>query len=251
MATTKKTLLVMVQDILRDMSSRSVNSINDSSEAIGVANILRDVYIELVTQGKIPATETFVQLQASGSISYPCKMTLPDGVIDLREVAYNKKLTASAADAYSTIEYLEPYAFVRRLDSRDSTDSTVTQMTDGAVTFNLYTNKHPTFYTLWDQTTLYFDSYYSTLDSTLQASKSRAHVLQIPTFTIDDNFIPTIALDTQQLLIAEARARCFAWIKQIPDAKAEYEASRNRSLSRGYKGQVKRDNMQHINYGRR
>ena len=43
----KLTLLEMVQDILSSMDSDEVNSITDSTEALQVARIIRDSYIEI------------------------------------------------------------------------------------------------------------------------------------------------------------------------------------------------------------
>ena len=60
----KLTVLAMVQDILSDMNSDEVNSINDTIEAQQVAQIINTTYFEIISSRDWPHLETLFQFNA-------------------------------------------------------------------------------------------------------------------------------------------------------------------------------------------
>lgn len=50
----KLTLLDIVQDILSDMDSDTVNSITDSVESLQIAQIVKTTFFEIITEGEWP-----------------------------------------------------------------------------------------------------------------------------------------------------------------------------------------------------
>lgn len=251
MAQSTETLLKMVQDIAREMSSFVPNSISDTKEAYDIAALIQETYNDLVAMGRIPKAETQFRLVASGDNDLPCKMTIPGGVSNLYNVYYNKKTSVSDPDAFREVHFRTPREFMKTLEGRDSTDTNVTVMSDADVSFNIYTNKHPSIYTTLNHEDVYFDAHYSSLDTTLQASKTRCYGEELATFTINDTFTPSINLDTARLLKAEAKSRCFSIIKQAPNQKIEVEANRQRVFSQLYSGKFPKDRQERVNYGRR
>jgi len=250
MAQNRETLLEMVQDISREMSSFKPNNINDQ-EARDIAETIKETYSDLASIGRIPKTDLQFRLVASGDADLPIKMTIPEGINDLYKLYYNKKETVSAPDAFRKVDYRTPTEFIELSFGRDSTSTDVEVVTDGDATFNVLTNRHPTYYTTWNQEDLYFDSYYSALDDTLQASKTRCYGKQLPTFTIEADFVPVMSIDTARMVKAEAKARCFAIIKQVPNQKIELEANRLRVFSQRHKGIFPEDRQHNVNYGRK
>ena len=61
----KKTLLEIVQEILTDMVSDEVNSIDDTVESQTVASIVRSVYESMMANRNWPHTKQLVQTEAS------------------------------------------------------------------------------------------------------------------------------------------------------------------------------------------
>ena len=59
----KMTLLEMVQDIMSDMDSDEVNSINDSQEATQVAQIIKSTYYNIIDGRDMPFLYELFQLQ--------------------------------------------------------------------------------------------------------------------------------------------------------------------------------------------
>ena len=76
----KKTLLAITQDILNDLESDEVNSIDDTLEATQIANIIRTTYEEIISNRDWPHLKTMIQLTASGTSSRPTHMSIEEAV---------------------------------------------------------------------------------------------------------------------------------------------------------------------------
>ena len=96
----KMNLLEIVQDIMSDMDSDNVNSINDSVEALQVAQIVKSTYYSIIDGKDYDFLYELFRMTASGTSDRPTHMLLPDDIIDLKYIKYNNKLTASARDLY-------------------------------------------------------------------------------------------------------------------------------------------------------
>jgi hypothetical protein len=98
-----------------------------------------------------------------------------------------------------------------------------------------------------------FDGYDYTQDSTLQSAKTMCHGWILPSFSMDDNFIPQLDDKQFQLLYNEAKSLCFYEYKQQPHAKAEKEINRQISALQKYKSDasIPTDFDQFPDYGRR
>ncbi len=81
----------MVQDILNDMDSDEVDSINDTVEAQQVAQIINTTYNEIIDGKEWPHLNTLVQLEASGTTTKPTHMRMPENLQSMRWVKYNKR----------------------------------------------------------------------------------------------------------------------------------------------------------------
>ena len=202
----KMNLLAMTQDILSDMDSDDVNSINDSVESLQVAFLY----------------EMF-RLQASGTADRPTHMALPDDIIDLKYIKYNNKKTGTAKDSYQTIEYKLPEEFMSIVDTRDSTaTATVQVVTDTTgISINILKNKCPQYFTSFDDENLVFDSFLNTIDSTLQNTKTQCHGKRSVAFTMNDTFTPDLPVQMFTYLLNEAKSACFLTLKQMANQKAE------------------------------
>ena len=77
-------LLAMTQDILSDMDSDDVNSINDSVEALQVAQIIKTTYYNIIDGKNYAFLYELFKLTASGTDDRPTHMKLPEDIIDLK-----------------------------------------------------------------------------------------------------------------------------------------------------------------------
>src|SRR5688572_28072275 len=79
----RMSLLDMVQDILNDLDSDGVNSINDTIEAQQVAQIVKTCYFEMISNRNWPHLKQLIQLEASGDVDKPNYLQLPERLKEL------------------------------------------------------------------------------------------------------------------------------------------------------------------------
>ncbi len=247
----KLTLLQIVQDILSDMDSDEVNSIDDTYESEQVAQIVKSTYYAMMSNRNWPHLKKLIQFDASGDTSQPTHMTLPDGLKELIFLNYNKVEYGDTAKNYQEIKYLSPDAFLRRCNLRDSDDDDVdTIQDDSGIELLILNDTAPTYYTTFDEEVVVFDSYDSEVDTTLQASKVQALGYVFPEWSHVDSHVPDLPEEAFMALQEEAKSRAMFKLKQMTDSKAEQEATRQqRWLAR--KAWTVEGGVRYPNYGRR
>lgn len=205
------TLLDMTQNILGSMESDNVNSIGDTEESERVAQTVKETYFDLVAQRDWPFLMSKVTLTAVGDTTYPTKMRFPTNTNKVFWIKYNKK----------DVCWMESKAFQDMLDSRTEEDDVTDE-------FGYNLTLDPQYWTTFDDDYVWFDSINLDDDSTLQASKSTAHVLLIPSWTHSDTFVPSLPDKMFPMLLADAKGTCFLNFKQTVNAKEEKKTQRLR-----------------------
>ena len=247
----KRTVLDMTQSILSEMDSDNVNSIDDTEESLQVANIIKDTFFEILTDGDWPHLNTLFALSASGTSVRPTHMTLPENVQEVKSVKYNVKTSATAKDVYMDITYLYPDEFLAMLSQRTSTASNVDAITDpGGVPLLIVNDSAPTYYTSFDNDILVFDAYDSDLENTLQGSKTQCWGPREPTFSLTDNHIPDLPSKGFPFLLSESKSKCFNTLKQSANPKEEAIAGRQRRRMSQSRYRLA-GGIRYPNYGRR
>jgi len=225
----KMTLLEIVQDIMNDLDFDYINSLNDTPDALQVATIVRTTYFELLTNRTWPHTGKLAQMQSSGDSNKPNYLRLPENVMSLQWIKYNKSTLGASRDRWDDVKLVDAQSFLDRVMRRNSSETNVTTITDFSDTPLLIINdKAPTWVTTFDDEWLVFDSWDNTVDTTLQENKCQAMVYEEPVFTITDTFIPDMPAKAFPYLLAEAKSVCFNTLKQLPNAKEEQRSRRQR-----------------------
>lgn len=230
----KYTLLEIVGDILSDMDGDYVNSINDTDEAMQVAQIVKTTYQAMISNRNWPHTSRAINITPFADNLLPTHTTLPSNVKELISVYYDVRRNSQTRIDYQQIKYLDPDDFLRLTNQRNSDDPNCMIVIDPTgVKFLIMTNKAPEYYTSFDDNTMVFDSYDSSVDSTIQANKSQIRAYIIPDFEMEDSFIPDLPDEAFVALIEESKSKAMFKLKQVQDIKAEQEANRQqRWLSR-------------------
>lgn len=249
----KRSLLSMVQGILNVMDGDEVSSIADTAESQQVARVIEDVYWDLVDEHDLASTMDLFALEGLADTTKPTHMHLPDNVSKIEWVKYDCRMSNDEPKSYQEIQRLDPVQFVELCVSRDSTDTdTFLQV---PYTNNIYLTiaktAPPSYYTLFDDEYVIFDSYLATLDTTLHSSKTICYGNMRPPFTSeDDDFIPDLPENLFGTLYNESMSRCVNNWKQSILPKIEQSASRMRVRTQRNKW---RQDMVHKgpDYGRR
>jgi hypothetical protein len=239
-----------VQDILSDMDSDEVNSIDDTTESMQVAQILRSTYEAMMSNRNWPHLKQAIQIEGSGDSAYPTHMSVQSNVKELLFINYNTAKEDETKRSYVPIRYKESDEFLRYLNQRNSDALNVSIILDyTGIELLIYSDRAPTYYTSFDDKNVVFDSYNSDVDNTLQSSKVQSQGYVIPSWSMTNTFIPDIPLEAESALLEEAKSKAMFKLKQTRDLPSEREAARQqRWLSR--KAWVVKGGVKYPNYGR-
>jgi hypothetical protein len=247
----KMTLLEMVQDILNDLDSDEVNSIDDTIESQQVAQIVKTCFYEQITNRNWPHLRKLVQLEASGTTAKPNYLQIPEKLKELLFFKYQSSKLGETKIQMLDVAYKEPDAFLRMVQSRDSDLDNVDVITDFSGTSLLVVNdKAPEYWTSFDDEYIITDSYNSDVDDTLKKNKTQCLAYIEPTWVHTDDAIPDLPDEAFPGLLEEAKSTAFLVLKQMANQKAEQKASRQaRWLAR--KAWATHGGIQYEDYGRK
>lgn len=231
------TLLEATQLILSSMDSDAVNSINDTIESQQVALLLKSVYYDCASDIGLNENSGIIQLNASGDSGLPVYMSLPQEVtklIDIRYDTYDPSVDSIATSNYKLLEPVDFDVFLEGQTQLRQLTSGVAEMTfdfNGS-SFNImyYTGSMPTMYTTLNNKIVLFDGFDSSIESTLQRTKTLCKALTYPSFEMEDAFIPNLDPTQFSYYLNKAKVRAFAELKQTQNAEAGGEARRQKII---------------------
>jgi hypothetical protein len=225
----KKTVLEMTQKILSSMDSDEVNSINDTVEALQVAEIIEEVYENMIVEIDLPTHNILTKLTALADTDTPTHMRIPDDIGVIKWIKYDKQTDTDTDIQLKEITYLEPDEFHFFVARRNESNTNIQQVTDfGGTDLLIQNDKAPTYWTSFDDEYVVFDSFDSDLEATVQQSKTSVWGTKLKTFTLTDTFTPDLPDKFFPLLQAEAKAQAFAELKQVSNNKAERTSRKQR-----------------------
>lgn len=239
----RTTLLSMVQSILSDMDSEEVNSIDDTVEAQQIASVIQDTFFNMIAARVIPEHKQLLQITSLSDSARPTHFKYPDNVKEIENLFYN---TATSGANYTEVYFVEPLEFLSRMDE---TNGLRVDTVAGSTPIYVRQDRMPSYYTSFDDLHIVMDAYNSTVEATLQQSKTRAYGTVYPSFTISDSFEPDLDDTLLPYLLAEAKSTCFSLFKSGSDPKVEQSARRLKSYVQNDMYRTKRENKR-PHYGR-
>ena len=246
----KYTLLAMCQDILNDTGSDPVNSINDTPEALQVAQIIKTTYFNLVSNRNWPQEKRSFVLDNVSDTTRPTHLQLPAACKELTSLFYDQRRDATDRKKLIAMRYVAPEEFLDRANSLNEDNANVQLVVDGGgVTFKVRNDVPPTWWTSFDDEFIVMNSFDSVVETTVQGSNSQSTGYFEEVFTFSDNFVPTLPTEAFASLLAEAKAQSYMVLRQEQNNRIEREASRQRTwLSR--KAWTANGGVKYPNYGR-
>jgi hypothetical protein len=227
----KYTLLELTQTVLSSMDSDEINSIDDTPESQQVVEVIKTVYDDIISRGDLTTNKTVFNLTASTDPLKPILMTKPETIERIEWVKYDTRDLDDTVPNWTNLSYLPPVDFIDYMHSGNLEGTNIGSFEHTVDTFVLtFTYRNdiaPHYYTSFDDLTVFFDSYDSEVDSTLQSSKSLCYGLKVTDFTKEDSFVPTLQPQQFALLLNEAKSLAWSELKQSQHAKAEQSARRN------------------------
>jgi hypothetical protein len=220
------TLLEYVQQTLNALHSDQVNSIDDIDESIYVATIVQNAYFEILEPSdEWDFTKQITQLIAAGDLSSPTKMIIPNDVMVINSFQYNVT-TDNVNFQYQPILYKQPLDFLRIVQARVSSTGITSNLQSvdigNGITIFVYNNVAPSYYTSFDQETIYCDAFNSAVDDTLKQSKTEIFATMRQDFRLENTFVPNLPFNMQQLLLKKSIATAYYELRgqRHPNAEA-------------------------------
>ena len=247
-----KLLLKLVQDVASEMNVDEVNSIGDTETSEQIAKICESVFYDHSELRNWGFRDELIQLEASGDSDQPTRMRLPIKVRRINWIRYNKQLVTDTETKFRPVTYKTPEEFIAIVQNRTvATD--VIEVTDDiqSITYKIYTDRSPTYWTSFDDEYIWFDSHDDTVDTTLQTSKTLVAANVGIDFTISDTFdlpIPDKDFAFYRNLVF---TRAFEIIKQMPHASASSMARQLLLKAQIKRGQRQAGGFTGVDYGRR
>lgn len=227
----KYTLLELTKAILSSMDSDEINSINDTVESQQVVEIIKTVYDDIISRGDLQSNKTLFNLVPSGDTTKPTLMSKPENLDRVEWIKYNRMLTGDVDPLWEDMVFMPQGDFIEYIHNFNPSQTdvgTFDYVAEGnVITFAYKNNSSPQYYTTIDDNILVFDSYDSSVSSTLEASKTLAFGPRRTAFVAEDSFEPVLQPNQFALLLNEAKSLAWAELKQTGHAKAEQTARRN------------------------
>jgi hypothetical protein len=232
----KLSLLDMTQNILSALDSDEVSSIDETVEAVQVAELVKESYFDLMAQRDWPFLRQLYALEGLGDLNNPTKMRMPENTNKVFWIKYNK----------SDVDWKSPEEFTYIIDNRVAQANVVDS--NGFVI-----NRDPLYWTSYDDKFVVFDAVDKSVENTLVGSKTKVYGTVAPTWQHVDTFIPNLPDKFFPTLLAEAKAQAFANLKQQINAREENKAKKGKVTMRNESwrnenGEAKYNRK--VNYGR-
>ena len=211
----KFTLLQIVQDVLASMGNDKVTDIGESEDAEDVAKLVRLEYDKLMAADDWKHLKTVKNLTSGGDSTKPTMMKVPTDVAEVTDIRYNKIKSGETAPNWDKIDILEPADFMNIILERSTDASNVSSYTlaDGAQII-YYNDTAPSCCTSFDDEYIIFDAIDTGIDTTLQASKSIAEVINLITWTETNSFVPDMPARMFPTLMSRCRVIANELIEQ-------------------------------------
>ena len=224
------TLLTVVQQYLDATSGFYVDSIFDNDEAQQVAAIAERIYAEMVQEfPNLLFVQKDVTLDAISDATKPNFLLIPDVVQNIKdsELYYNVSETGDLQ--YKALKYCSPLEFMSitaQYSSKDTSVDVINGFDNQKIP--VINDEWPSYFTSFDGKHIVTNSYNSKYDTTMQASKTRVLVTQMPVFLQQDAFLIPIPQHLSTTYLAMVMSECFNLIYQQPNAMLNQKARKLR-----------------------
>lgn len=233
------TLLDMTQGILSDMDSDEISELADTTEAMQVARIIRNVFSEICDEYYLETNKELLQLEGLADTDHPTHLRIPAGVYSIQSFEYNIQDNGATPLNFRRIQFLEPEDFLK-IVTLNNQDDDVQEITDfGGAMFQVRTNQDPHYYTSFDHEYIVCDAWNSDVTATMVASRTRVYASSKPALVLDGDTEIDLPEHLISLLRAEASVRAFDMFKDGAPPSVMRNAMRQRVRAKRLKHAVK------------
>lgn len=198
----KQTLLEMVQRILESRDAQVVNSIEDTREAMQVANIIKETYYHLLYVRDIKSRTNLITFDTLSNKDLPTYLRFKDDVAQIDMLKYFDK----KQEKYVDLTMVDPQEFIERSLMLNPKEDFITTCTDfSGVKFNVYNDRAPSIWTSFDDEHITLDAFNKEVEDTITETNAMSYGIKYPEFKLEDTFIPDLAPQHFTLLLSKSK----------------------------------------------
>lgn len=204
----KYTLLEMVQRVLESIDGQMIESIEDTREAVQVANCIKESYYHLLYTRDIQARNNVVQMHSMSNVDTPTEFYINDDVAQITMFKYYDKKN----ERYVDLEWLDPEVFIDRslhinpLDPYNK-ERVQTVKDPSGIVYNIFNDREPHYYTSFDDKRFVCDAFNKEDGSTLMEQYTVCYGVVLPPFQIEDTFVPDLSPQHFTLLLSKSKVQ--------------------------------------------
>lgn len=227
-------LLDIVQKTMSSMDADEVNSIFDTTESQQVMACAEITYNDIIQGSDPPEDYRLFGLTPSNDPTIPLVMYRPLGFETVDWIKYKRTLsdTTDGKLYWTLIKPILFDEFLKRQDGLSLDDPNVAQMNlvlpNTTLEILYYTDRSPDWYSTFDDNTILFSSIDTSVDNTLQQSKTLCYGQYSIDFIAIDSFTPAFDSQVHMLWLHETKALASAEMRQLVNNKAEKAARQTR-----------------------
>lgn len=201
----KQTLLEMVQRILEAIDGQVVDSIEDTREAMQIANCIKESYQHLLYTRDIKAKSNLIQIHSMSDVTQPTTFLINENIEQITLFKYYD----SANNRWVTLTWMDPENFIDMCLNRDPRLDNVTNLREpiSGVSYNVYNDRAPQYFTSFDDQHLVCDAYNTQDSETLMEESTVIYGYVQPEFKLEDEFVPDLAAQHFPLLLSTAKVQ--------------------------------------------
>lgn len=245
-----RTLLYTVQRVLEKLNLDPVNSIADSEDALLISREAETTFYDMMTRAEWKQNLELLKLDSVSDLFQPTVLYLPAHVHKVSSVRYDCTELNKNKDI-RTIKFLEPEEFLDRSYCLNSDKDNVVQMLVNGVMVMIEDDKHPRYYTSFDNEFLVFDSYNKEISDTILAANTICYGEIVEPWLEEDTFVIPLQDNIYPLYLASLSAACSMYMNSEVSQEDERRAARGISRMRREQIRSELDYFPKFKYGRR
>ena len=241
----KRTILKLIQELGAGLGSDEIDSLDETIEASDIMTILEQTYQEVLNRKTWEFMKGHIR-QLDADATYANVLAIPDDVIKIEKITY-RDTTGKFAD----VQYLSAEEFMMIVQSRNTVNANITAINNAdGVAINVRTDATPAYWTSFDEVTVTFDSFDSSVAAENLATDSViiSDVMPVTDFTNPAGVL-NIPERMETLVFNEALSTCNYRIRQTADPRTDRIARRQGISLRRNEIKTKSD-IKEATYGR-
>lgn len=223
----KYNLLQMVQRVARAINSDEISELHETVEADDIQNILIDCLDEMLGRQdwEFLKDRPYQLLPGTNALS----LSVPSDISRIQKIRYRADSEPGDIAQYRTVSYMSASEFLDMMQKHNPAEADSVTVTVNGVPLVGKNNRPPRYWTSFDESTVYFDSYEGTLDPTgVDPAKTAVLASVYPDLAHGDD--PTWVAPMPEKLFAqwyqEAVAEASVQLRQFENPRAERRSRR-------------------------